>query len=1042
MGLGFEFRFDRPWFLLLLIVLPFLWVLSYNSLAGLGRYRRWFAILIRTAVYCLLVFAVAEMQWRKTTDRLTVMYLLDQSESIPAEQREFMIQYAEKEVAAHRREQERDMSGVIIFGGKAKIECAPYDGMLPSIGKLESDFDIDKGATSIANALKMAKASFPEDTARRVVIISDGNENLGDALSIAQSMADDGIGIDVIPINLLANADVSVDKVVIPSELRRGQEFQAKVVVTNNTKPSDDNPDGTVKGTLVLTPTSNQTTLAPSDLKVELKPGKNILGFTHKIDRAAVFTFQANFVPDDPKQDLIEQNNTASAFSHVRGKGKVLLIEDGFNEGEFSHLVETLQTNSIEVDVINTKNLFASAAELLQYDSVILANVPKASGDDVNDEVDRIESFSDAQVQMLVDNCEHFGCGIVMIGGDRSLGAGGWSNSLLEKAMPVDFQIKNDKVSAVGALAMMMHGCEMANANYWQVKIGKEALKVLGPMDYCGVIDWSDSGGKPRWLWKLPSGVDRVHKNRNKMQGMISRMNTGDMPDFNAPMKIMLSGLKNVDASMKHVIIISDGDPSPPTNALLQQFVDAKIKISTCAVGTHGPAGSTPLKRISNITGGKYYVIKNAKALPQIYQREARRVAKPVIKESTAGFFARGVVGKTDHEILKGIDVDSLPPFLGFVMTTIKKNALVEQLLLSNDPDDGGENSTLLATWRYGNGRTTVFSSDAGHKWTSPWFNDPQYDKLFVQTLRHSMRPITEAANFSVATELKDGVARIVVTALNEDEEFLNFLDMQGNAIGPDGKSSDLEFEPIGPGRYVAEKAISGSGNFLATIFPGEGYERLTTGVNIPYSTEYSDRESNLAFLESLAQFKPRGGEQGSIVAGEMSKRGIDDLLQHNTFRPTLSAAIGIRDIWPFLTVLCAVVFFTDVFISRVAVSFEWVGTALNKLKTKMGLGESEVQPASISRLQSRKAEIEKEIESKRASTRFEPETDEEATSGKDRLDNILASELAKTPAPPPKIKRDKLSGEEESTYTSRLLDAKRKAQEKQNRGNLPDDEN
>jgi hypothetical protein len=107
-----------------------------------------------------------------------------------------------------------------------------------------------------------------------------------------------------------------------------------------------------------------------------------------------------------------------------------------------------------------------------------------------------------------------------------------------------------------------------------------------------------------------------------------------------------------------------------------------------------------------------------------------------------------------------------------------------------------------------------------------------------------------------------------------------------------------------------------------------------------------------------------------------------------------------------------------------------------------MGLGESEVQPASISRLQSRKAEIEKEIESKRASTRFEPETDEEATSGKDRLDNILASELAKTPAPPPKIKRDKLSGEEESTYTSRLLDAKRKAQEKQNRGNLPDDEN
>ena len=37
-----------------------------------------------------------------------------------------------------------------------------------------------------------------------------------------------------------------------------------------------------------------------------------------------------------------------------------------------------------------------------------------------------------------------------MIGGPNSFGAGGWSNTELEKAMPVDFQIKNAKVRAVG----------------------------------------------------------------------------------------------------------------------------------------------------------------------------------------------------------------------------------------------------------------------------------------------------------------------------------------------------------------------------------------------------------------------------------------------------------------------------------------------------------------------------------------------------------------------------------------------------------------
>lgn len=1031
MDLGFEVRFDRPWFLLLFALLPFIWVYSFNSLAGLGRFRRWFAILLRSAVLTLLVCALAQMQWQQKTDRLTVIYLLDQSESIPVEQRDLMLQYAAKEVRQNRRKNTNDMAGVIIFGTTAKIECAPFDGDIPTIGEIESDFDLNRDKTSIESALKLARASFPEGTARRVVIITDGNENIGDSLSVAQSMSEDGIGINVLPINRLASDDVAVEKIVLPSELRRGQEFEARVVVNNQTTDPDSDP---VKGRLVLTPTSKNSDLPVIEHEVSLKPGKNIIGFQHKIEQASVFTFEAKFVPDDDKADLIKQNNRATAFSHVRGKGRVLLIEDGFYKGEFQNLIQTMQSNSIEVDVISTKNLYSSAAELLQYDSIILANVPKASGkDEESDQPAEVDSFSNAQVQMLVDNCEQFGCGLVMIGGDRAFGAGGWSNSPLEKAMPVDFQIKNDKVSAVGALAMMMHGCEMANANYWQVQIAKEALSVLGPMDYCGVIDWSDWGGKPRWLWTLPKGVDRVYGNRKRMKGMVSRMTTGDMPDFNAPMKVMLSGLQNVDASMKHVIIISDGDPTPPTNALLQKFIDEKIKISTCAVGTHGPAGSTPLKKIANKTGGRYYVIKDPRALPQIYQREARRVAKPVIRESKSGFGIIQTPQGNSHEILQGIELDSMPPFIGFVMTTIKKNSLVEQLAISSDPDDGGENSTILATWRFGNGRATAFTSDGGYKWTSSWMDTSEYDKMFVQAIRHSMRPITESANFSVATEHRDGRVSVTVTALDENDEFINFLDIGGTGIGPDGKSIPLQFQPAGPGRYVADAAANGDGNFLASIFPGEGYERLTTGVNISYSSEYSDRESNFALMQSLAQYKPRGGEEGKVIEGDLSKSGMNDLLLHNNFTPTLTAAINIEDIWPFLVVLCGLTFVADVFIRRVAVSFEWVPEAWNGLMTRLGIKkEASAAPASISRLQSRKAEIEQDIESRRAATKFEADPEIQVT-GKQQLEDVLASEMSKTPAPPPKIDRD--AKEEEEQYTSRLLAAKKKAQDQQNRG-------
>ena len=43
--------------------------------------------------------------------------------------------------------------------------------------------------------------------------------------------------------------------------------------------------------------------------------------------------------------------------------------------------------------------------------------------------------------------------------------------------MPVDFQIKSAKVAARGALVMLMHACEIAEGNYWQKVIAKEALQ-------------------------------------------------------------------------------------------------------------------------------------------------------------------------------------------------------------------------------------------------------------------------------------------------------------------------------------------------------------------------------------------------------------------------------------------------------------------------------------------------------------------------------------------------------------------------------------
>ena len=447
--------------------------MSIKGLSALGRVRRWIVLVLRTTVMLLLILALADVQWVRTSERLTVVYLLDQSLSIPAEQRRAMIDYVNASILEHREKDDR--AGVIVFGRDAAIEIPPFDDSVQIPPAIESVLDPEN--TNLAGAMRLAQASFPEDAAKRIVIVSDGNENLGDALKQAQAVAGSGIGIDVVPIRYESRSEVSVQRLSIPSDVRRGQPFDMKVVVNNSSKPRPGDT-GEIRGRLVLSQLVGDRTQVLSDEHVVLPPGKRVLTLRQQIDSPAFYKYQVRFVPDNPADDGMPQNNRATTFTHVRGKGQVLLIEDHELPGQFNLLAERLRKQNLEVTVQPTDRLFSDMAALQPYDTIIIGDVGR-------------ERFTESQVEMLVRNTQQMGSGLIMLGGPNSFGAGGWTNSKLEDAMPVEFQIKSAKVIPRGALAMLMHASEMARGNYWQKVIGREALKTLGPRDYCGVIHWS-----------------------------------------------------------------------------------------------------------------------------------------------------------------------------------------------------------------------------------------------------------------------------------------------------------------------------------------------------------------------------------------------------------------------------------------------------------------------------------------------------------------------------------------------------------------------
>ncbi len=724
---NYRITFESPGYLLLLplvlvlVLVPWVVCFSFRRLPSFGIIRRLTAIALRTLVVMLLIMALAEVQMVRISDRMTVLYLVDESLSVPEDRRLAEARYVNAAIRRHRHGGDR--AGVIVFGREAAIELPPYDDAVQMLERIESPISGDN--TDISAAMRLAEASFPEDSARRVVLVSDGSENLGNAMEQAQSLVRAGVGIDVLPIRFHPRGEIIVERVTVPNDLRLGQPFDLKVVITNTAEAKAGHP-GVVRGKLQVSVTEQGRTRLLSDDLVELPPGKKVFTLRPKpIDAAGFYNYTARFIPLRPEDDAMAQNNRASGFTQVRGKGQVLVIEDGQHRGQFERMVEALRREKLEVTLRPSGESFAALAELQQYDAVLLANVPR-------------DDFSDEQIAMLVRNTQQLGCGLLMLGATGSFGAGDWAGSELEKAMPVDFQIKNLKVMPRGALAMLMHASEVAEGNFWQKKIAQQAIGALGERDFCGVIHFDNFGTGMKWLWSPAMSI--VGPNRNLMTVQLDRMMPGDMPDFEPGMKACLQALLNVqEAAVRHVIVISDGDPQPPSQATINALVKAKITVSTVAVGAHGPAESRSMASIASQTGGKYYKVNNPNALPKIFQREARRVAQPLVYKNQKGFQPKVV---HYHDIVNGIS-NPLPPITGYVLTSKKENPLVEVLMRCPVPGKE-ENCTLLASWPYGLGKSVAFTTDSGFSFANQWTGWDDYDKLFGQMVRWAMRPVDE----------------------------------------------------------------------------------------------------------------------------------------------------------------------------------------------------------------------------------------------------------------------------------------------------------
>src|SRR5215210_5135597 len=114
------FSFARPEALLLLLLLvPLAVYLTRTSMALLRKGRRQFSLAVRLVIIALLVLSLAGVEVVRASDQVSVVFLLDRSDSIGDEGRAAQADYLEGALAGMSP---GDAAGVVVFGADALVD--------------------------------------------------------------------------------------------------------------------------------------------------------------------------------------------------------------------------------------------------------------------------------------------------------------------------------------------------------------------------------------------------------------------------------------------------------------------------------------------------------------------------------------------------------------------------------------------------------------------------------------------------------------------------------------------------------------------------------------------------------------------------------------------------------------------------------------------------------------------------------------------------------------------------------------------------------
>ncbi|MBS4189201.1 VWA domain-containing protein [Bacillus sp. FJAT-49705] len=785
--MGIEFKF--PILFLLIIPAAFMIYLFIRQKKQMKSIEVYCIAGIRFTVFVLLITALTIPQILLPMKGETVIFLADRSASVNTAENQ-ILDWIEKSV---EHKQKEDSFAVVTFGENVSME-QNLGLQKNAINQFSSK--INDAETNLEAGLQFASTLIPRKSSGRIVLLSDGNETVGNSLDVANLLKNRNIELDYVLLKNKVGEDMSLSELKVPPSLYKGEKASVSFTINSNVN----------KEAIIRLSVNNQEVLKEI---VQVKEGKNIYTFTHTADVSGLAVFKGEIAAEN---DTFIENNTLHSVANVKGTPKILIVQ-GKDGGNLEPIIED---SGVDAETIPPEKLPTELSSFIQYQSIIFNNVPATV-------------ISENQMNMIEKAVKEFGTGFIMAGGEESFGLGGYFKTPIEKLLPVDMDIKGEKeMPSLGLVIVMDRSGSMAGS---KLELAKEAaarsVELLREEDTLGFIAFDD---RP---WTIVETAPL--KDKKEAADKIRSVTPGGGTEIYSSLELAFQELEDLKLQRKHIILLTDGQaPGGDYEGLIEEGKEKNITLSTVALGSD--ADRVLLEDLANMGSGRFYDVTDSSVIPSILSRETVMATRTYIEDNP---FYPVIQPYPDWANLFQAGV---PKMNAYIATTPKPRAQSAILSEKEDP--------ILAEWQYGLGHTIAFTSDFSGKWSGDWARWDMWP-TFINHLITKTLPQYESEPYNMTLTKESGTPLLILESTRNKS-----LPIEATLVSESGEEIKVTPKLVAPGKYEL-KLPNHSGMYFLSVKQNDqngAIHTYQTGFTIPYSDEYLLNGPNEVLLKELAK--------------------------------------------------------------------------------------------------------------------------------------------------------------------------------------------